>query len=78
MKGIEMYSLAPSRTVNLTHNNTGRIVTARVTQDMFVEPVAGFDASFTWRAHREHVEAALLAEDCTDFQPWPDEIVVPT
>lgn len=67
-----MFNPAPSHVANLTHKDSGRIVTARVTWDL-VEPVAGFDASFTWRDHHVDVEAALMAGDHSVFMRWPEK-----
>ncbi len=63
-----MASQAPPRIVNLTHRDSGRVLTVRVTQDLLVEPVAGFDANFPWAEHQAAVEAAVLAGDHAAFE----------
>ncbi len=68
-----MTTLAPMKIVNLTHRDSGHIVTVRLTQDLLVEPVGGFDGDFPWAWHQAAVEAALLAGDDSVFMRWPEK-----
>ncbi len=67
-----MAAQAPTKIVNLTHRDSGRIVTVRVTQELLVEPIEGFDADFSWAEHRVAARAAVIAGDHTVFELWPD------